>query len=66
MSTLVPFTPDRCRYPVAMISEDLPQYIKDILNDCWHKEASGFGDHIDCDNLQTYTRTLAKLNDLCS
>jgi len=31
--------------PVAMVSPNLPSWIKDVLNDCWDKTSSGLGTH---------------------
>lgn len=43
--TLIPFTPDNCDLPVAMVSPDLPDYIKNVINDNWDKVSSGLGSH---------------------
>lgn len=48
---LVPFTPSCCNYPVAMISEDLPNYIKEMIVRSWSAESSGFGDHLYVDEV---------------
>ena len=31
--------------PVAMVSPNLPSWIKDVLNDSWDKTSSGLGTH---------------------
>ena len=51
MSKLIPFTPDNCDAPVAFVSPDLPDYIKNVINANWDKTSSGFGDHITVDEL---------------
>jgi len=45
MKQLVPFTPTNCDLPVAMVSPDLPDYIKNVINDNWDKVSSGLGSH---------------------
>ena len=45
MSNLIPFTPTDCDMPVAMGSPNLPSWVKDVLNDNWHKVSSGLGNH---------------------
>ena len=45
MSNLIPFTPSNCDMPVAMVSPNLPSWIKDVLNDSWDKTSSGLGTH---------------------
>ena len=31
--------------PVAMVSPNLPSWVKGVLNDCWDKTSSGLGTH---------------------
>lgn len=45
MSNLIPFTPSNCDMPVAMVSPNLPGWVKDVLNDSWNKTSSGLGTH---------------------
>ena len=43
--TLIPFTPDNCSSPVALVSPDLPDYVKRVINENWDKTSSGLGTH---------------------
>ena len=43
--TLIPFTPDNCSSPVALVSPDLPDYVKRVINENWDKTSSGLGNH---------------------
>ncbi len=37
--------------PVALVSPDLPEYIKDVIRNSWDKTSSGFQDVISCDEV---------------
>jgi hypothetical protein len=43
--TLIPFTPDNCDTPVALVSPNLPDYVKRVINENWSKTSSGLGTH---------------------
>ena len=45
MSNLIPFTPTNATMPVGWVSPNLPSWVKDVLNDNWHKVSSGLGNH---------------------
>ena len=51
MKQLVPFTPTNCDRPVAYVSPNLPQWIKDVLNKNWMKTSSGLGHHVYVEDL---------------
>ncbi len=51
MKELIPFQVDNNSAPVALISPDLPEYIKDVIRKNWDKTSSGFGDVISCDDV---------------
>ncbi len=62
MKKLIPFTPQGCDKPVALVSPNLPDFIKDVITENWDKSSSGLGDHYyvdsetitDPDELQEY------------
>ena len=43
--TLIPFTPDDCTTPVALVSPNLPDYVKRVINEHWSETSSGLGTH---------------------
>ena len=45
------FAVDNNSAPVALISPDLPEYIKDVIRKNWDKTSSGFQDVITCDEI---------------
>ena len=59
---LIPFTPQGCDKPVAMVSPNCSQLVLDVLENSWDKTSSGLGSHIyvdsqsitDADELQEY------------
>ena len=59
---LIPFTPQGLERPVAMVSPNCPDFIKDVITNSWDKSSSGLGSHIymdsesitDPDELQEY------------
>ena len=62
MKNLIPFTPQGCDKPVALVSPTLPDFIKDVISNNWDKTSSGLGSHTyvdsqsitDADELQEY------------
>ena len=62
MKNLKPFTPQGCDKPVALVSPNLPDFIKDVITNNWDKSSSGLGSHTyvdsqsitDSDELQEY------------
>ena len=62
MKKLIPFTPQGLNSPVALVSPNLPDFIKDVITNSWDKSSSGLGDHhyvdsqsiTDPDELQEY------------
>ena len=62
MKKLIPFTPQGCTNPVALVSPNCSQLVLDVLNNSWDKSSSGLGDHYyvnsetitDPDELQEY------------
>jgi len=62
MKKLIPFTPQGHTSPVALVSPNLPDFIKDVITNSWDKSSSGLGDHhyvdsqsiTDSDELQEY------------
>ena len=62
MKNLIPFTPQGCDKPVALVSPNCPDFIKDVITNSWDKSSSGLGSHIyvdsqsitDPDELQEY------------
>ena len=62
MKNLIPFTPQGCDKPVAMVSPNCSQLVLDVLENSWDKTSSGLGSHIyvdsqsitDADELQEY------------
>ena len=51
MKQLVPFTPTNCDHPVAYVSPNLPEWIKDVLNKNWNYTSSGLGNHVYVEDL---------------
>jgi len=45
MKQLVPFTPTNCNGPVALVSDNLPDYILQVIDNNWDKISSGLGTH---------------------
>ena len=45
MQTLQPFIPDNCTSPVAYMSSDTPDWIKDVINENWDQVSSGLASH---------------------
>ena len=62
MKNLIPFTPQGCERPVAMVSPNCSQLVLDVLENSWDKTSSGLGSHTyvdsqsitDADELQEY------------
>ena len=62
MKNLIPFTPQGCDKPVAMVSPNCSQLVLDVLENSWDKSSSGLGSHTyvdsqsitDADELQEY------------
>ena len=62
MKNLIPFTPQGCDKPVAMVSPNCSQLVLDVLENNWDKSSSGLGSHTyvdsqsitDSDELQEY------------
>ena len=62
MKNLIPFTPQGCDKPVAMVSPNCSQLVLDVLENSWDKTSSGLGSHYyvdsqsitDPDELQEY------------
>jgi len=59
---LIPFTPQGCTHPVALVSPNCSQLVLDVLENSWDKTSSGLGSHTyvdsqsitDPDELQEY------------
>tara|TARA_R100000781_G_scaffold89237_2_gene54935 strand:+ start:419 stop:631 length:213 start_codon:yes stop_codon:yes gene_type:complete len=45
MQNLIPFTPQGCTNPVALVSPNCEQLVLDVLNNNWDKSSSGLGSH---------------------
>jgi len=45
MNKLKHFTPSGCERPVALISPNCPDFIKDVITNNWDKSSSGLGSH---------------------
>lgn len=45
MNKLIEFRIDEDSAPIGWVSENLPDYIKDVLTQNWDKTSSGLGDH---------------------
>ena len=62
MKQLELFSVDNASRPVALVSPNLPEFIKDVIRNNWDKSSSGLGDHYyvnsetitDPDELQEY------------
>ena len=55
MKKLIPFTPQGCTNPVALVSPTCPDFIKDVINNSWDKSSSGLGDHYKVVDSETIT-----------
>ena len=51
MKNLKPFTPQGCDKPVALVSPNLPDFIKDVITNSWDKTSSGFQDRFTCEDI---------------
>lgn len=61
------FTPKGCNRPVALISHDIPEFIKDVITEKWMESSSGFGSHFTFDEfvdeqVQEYQEEYAQAN----
>ena len=45
MKKLIPFTLQGCDKPVALVSPNCPDFIKDVITNNWDKSSSGLGSH---------------------
>tara|TARA_E500000081_G_scaffold147070_1_gene170866 strand:- start:486 stop:698 length:213 start_codon:yes stop_codon:yes gene_type:complete len=45
MNQLELFTPQGLDKPVALVSPNLPDFIKDVITNNWDKSSSGMGSH---------------------
>ena len=56
MKELKEYTPQGCTYPVAYVSNNLPDYILRVIDNNWDKSSSGLGIHCSVDSfLQSST-----------
>ena len=56
MKNLIPFTPQGCDTPVALVSPNCPDFIKDVITNNWDKSSSGLGSHVYVEDvIQTIT-----------
>jgi hypothetical protein len=55
MKKLIPFTPQGCDKPVALVSPTCPDFIKDVITNSWDKSSSGLGDHYKVVDSETIT-----------
>ena len=55
MKKLIPFTPQGLERPVALVSPNLPDFIKDVITNNWDKSSSGLGDHYKVVDSETIT-----------
>ena len=53
MNQLELFTPQGLERPVALVSPNCPDFIKDVITNNWDKSSSGLGDHyyVDSENI---------------
>jgi len=50
MKKLIPFTPQGCTNPVALVSPNCSQLVLDVLENSWQESSSGLGSHIYVDS----------------
>ena len=56
MKKLIPFTPQGCDKPIALVSPNCPDFIKDVITNNWDKSSSGLGSHVYVEDvIQTIT-----------
>jgi len=56
MNKLEEYTPQGCTKPVALVSNNLPDYILRVIDNNWDVISSGFGTHYSVDSfLQSST-----------
>tara|TARA_B100000965_G_scaffold313579_1_gene273515 strand:- start:73 stop:285 length:213 start_codon:yes stop_codon:yes gene_type:complete len=56
MNQLELFTPQGLERPVALVSPNLPDFIKDVISNNWDKSSSGLGSHVYVEDvIQTIT-----------
>jgi hypothetical protein len=56
MNQLELFTPQGLERPVALVSPNLPDFIKDVITNNWDKSSSGLGSHVYVEDvIQTIT-----------
>tara|TARA_Y100000593_G_scaffold88310_1_gene170348 strand:+ start:297 stop:476 length:180 start_codon:yes stop_codon:yes gene_type:complete len=56
MTQLKEYTPQGLTEPVALISDNLPEYVLKVIDNNWSKTSSGLGDHFGWDSfLQSST-----------
>ena len=56
MNQLELFTPQGHTSPVALVSPNLPDFIKDVISNNWDKSSSGLGSHVYVEDvIQTIT-----------
>jgi hypothetical protein len=56
MNQLELFTPQGLDRPVALVSPNLPDFIKDVITNNWDKSSSGLGSHVYVEDvIQTIT-----------
>ena len=46
MNQLEMFTPQGLESPVALVSPNCPDFIKDVITNNWDKTSSGLGSHV--------------------
>ena len=51
MKKLIPYSPAGCDQPVALVSDNLPDYILRVIDNNYDKISSGFGNHYSVDEL---------------
>ena len=50
MKQLKEYTPQGCTEPVALISDNLPEYVLQVIDNNWSKTSSGLGNHFGVDS----------------
>jgi hypothetical protein len=50
MKKLIEYTPQGCTVPVALVSENLPDYILKVIDNNWDVISSGLGTHCSVDS----------------
>ena len=56
MNQLELFTPQGLERPVALVSPNCPDFIKDVITNNWDKSSSGLGSHVYVEDvIQTIT-----------